>query len=91
MVGEQGATASAGPADVKPKENAMREVKILMLHGKLPALGKVAGVALYQGTFYKHSWANLQRAVDLSTACLQAHVSGLGSKDRMCDNIIEET
>ncbi|KAI7782697.1 dihydrofolate reductase [Diaporthe eres] len=33
MAGNQSATASAGPAEVKPKENAMREVKILMLHG----------------------------------------------------------
>lgn len=47
MVGEQGATASAGPADVKPKENGMREVKILMLHGKLSVKENVATVALY--------------------------------------------
>ncbi|KAI3390943.1 hypothetical protein diail_8317 [Diaporthe ilicicola] len=33
MAGDQGATASAGPADTKPKDNSMREVKILMLHG----------------------------------------------------------
>lgn len=42
MVGEHGATASTGPAEVKPKENAMREVKILMLHGKSPIHEKVA-------------------------------------------------
>jgi hypothetical protein len=34
MVGDQGATTPTGPAQVKPKDNTMREVKILMLHGK---------------------------------------------------------
>lgn len=34
MAGDQVAAASAGPADPKPKDNALREVKILMLHGK---------------------------------------------------------
>lgn len=44
MAGNQSATASAGPAEVKPTENAMREVKILMLHGKIPSV-KVAIVS----------------------------------------------
>ncbi|KAL1866062.1 Family of serine hydrolases 3 [Diaporthe australafricana] len=33
MAVDQGETASAGPADTKPEDKAMREVKILMLHG----------------------------------------------------------
>lgn len=34
MADDRGATTSAGPAEAKPKDNTMREVKILMLHGK---------------------------------------------------------
>lgn len=34
MAGDQDATTSAGAAEVKLKDNTMREVKILMLHGK---------------------------------------------------------
>jgi hypothetical protein len=34
MAGDQSSTTSAGPAGAKPKDNTMREVKILMLHGK---------------------------------------------------------
>lgn len=56
MVGEHGATASTGPAEVKPKENAMREVKILMLHGKSSAHGEVTidSFSRYCGPLLRH-------------------------------------
>lgn len=71
MAGDQGVTASAGPSGFEPRENAIREVKILMLHGKITFYKKaVTGTLSHccgssEGLFSKSPSRNLQRTVDI--------------------------
>lgn len=96
MAGDQGATgASAGPAETKPKDDTMREIKILMLHGEKLIPWEIRcyhpqllRILCMRGNLQ----TSLMRPATFTEACLGAapvSLVGLDSKDLVRD-IIED-